>query len=254
MNKKVKKVKKIITSFILTIALLFVPCQAEERLTIDDKIEALEKLGVINYYEDGSFKPEKEITRAEFCKMIALITGYNENYEAHIMLFNDVSYDHWAYEYIDYCYQNGYIEAVVAPQKNYVVSLDEYGNPFKDEFGYKNLSLTKFSPEEKMTYPECFRTALQITGYAPRAEMRRGYPAGYVDEAVIHKLITGDEPDYATDIVTREMAAEIVYNTLYLPLMLKKPAESSPNQEWFIADGTNGLPLMTLYSKYYETN
>ncbi len=247
-----KKVKKIITSLLLISTLLFVPCQAEEPLTIDNKIEALEKLGVINYYEDGSFKPEKEITRAEFCKMVALITGYNENYDAPIMLFSDVPYDHWAFAYIDYCYQNGYIEAVVAPQKNYVVSLDEYGNPFKDEFGYKNLDSAKFSPEEKMTYPECFKTALQITGYAPRASMRRGYPAGYVEEAEIHQLITGDKPDYATDIVTREMAVEIVYNTLYLPLMLKKPAESSPNQEWFIADGTNDTTYMTLYTKYFE--
>ncbi len=57
-------------------------------------ISSLVDYGVIDGYSDGTFKPEKSITRAEMCKMINILfnftdIGTNE--------FLDVSYEDWYY-------------------------------------------------------------------------------------------------------------------------------------------------------------
>lgn len=50
--------------------------------------------GTINGYEDGTFKPDKTVTRAEFVKMLG---KWNQKYSGK---YSDLSERHWAYEYI----------------------------------------------------------------------------------------------------------------------------------------------------------
>ncbi len=50
--------------------------------------------GTINGYEDGTFKPSKTVTRAEFAKMIG---KWNQKYSG---TYSDISESHWAYDYI----------------------------------------------------------------------------------------------------------------------------------------------------------
>lgn len=58
------------------------------------QVDTLVKEGTISGYEDGSFKPDNTVTRAEFVKMIGKgNTVYNGQ-------FPDVSADHWGYDYI----------------------------------------------------------------------------------------------------------------------------------------------------------
>jgi len=57
-------------------------------------IETLVNEGTINGYEDGTFRPSKSVTRAEFVKMIGKWD------KKHAVKFNDISEQHWAYEYI----------------------------------------------------------------------------------------------------------------------------------------------------------
>ena len=58
-------------------------------------VQTLVKDGTINGYTDGSFRPEANVTRAEFVKMIGKT---NKAFEA---AFADIS-GHWAYDYIMY--------------------------------------------------------------------------------------------------------------------------------------------------------
>ena len=44
-----------------------------------EAITALTQMGVIAGYDDGSFKPEREITRTEFCALMARTLGYNKD-------------------------------------------------------------------------------------------------------------------------------------------------------------------------------
>lgn len=57
-------------------------------------IMALVNEGTINGYEDGTFKPSKTVTRAEFAKMIG---KWNQKYNGK---YSDISEKHWAYDYI----------------------------------------------------------------------------------------------------------------------------------------------------------
>lgn len=57
-------------------------------------VQTLVSEGTIRGYEDGSFRPNGTVTRAEFVKMIGKgETRYSTD-------FNDVASNHWAYEYV----------------------------------------------------------------------------------------------------------------------------------------------------------
>ncbi len=73
----------------------------DNKLWYNDPIAYLEKYDVISGYEDGTFKPEEQITRAEF---VAMCTKFYELFSKTTTAkntFTDVSKTHWAYEYIN---------------------------------------------------------------------------------------------------------------------------------------------------------
>lgn len=76
-----KKITAILTSLIMTLSVI---CQTSvfaafsdvgDDNTYKDAITTLTKLKVIDGYEDGTFKPDGQITRAEFTKLIVFILG-----------------------------------------------------------------------------------------------------------------------------------------------------------------------------------
>ena len=86
-----------------------------------EAIEELVALGVLNGYEDGTFKPDNSVTRAEFTAM--LIKGFNlidETYASNG--FTDIPGSHWALPFISIAYDQGYIngrsESVFDPGGN----------------------------------------------------------------------------------------------------------------------------------------
>lgn len=71
-----------------------------------DTVGFMQDKGIINGYEDGTFRPEGKITRAEFAAVVSRFMGYktgNADYE-------DVSPDHWAKQYIAAAAENGLIQ------------------------------------------------------------------------------------------------------------------------------------------------
>ncbi len=64
-----------------------------------DSIETMYTKGLVNGFEDGTFKPEQNVTRAEFAKMIVCLLGLDSNGDAD---FTDVADGSW---------YNGYVAA-----------------------------------------------------------------------------------------------------------------------------------------------
>lgn len=71
-------------------------------------VKKLVDFGIINGYEDGTFKPFGEVTRAEMCKMINLTLGYTDIEGA--AGFPDVAVTNWYYTFALAAQKQGYVE------------------------------------------------------------------------------------------------------------------------------------------------
>lgn len=85
-----------------------------------DAVTALVGMGIISGYPDGTFLPNKSITRAEFAKIIVLASGrYDKNATC---TFTDVKETDWFYHYVASAYKLGFItgrsETVFDPNSN----------------------------------------------------------------------------------------------------------------------------------------
>ena len=69
-------------------------------------IEEMSKLGFVGGYEDGTFRPSKEITRAELLTIINKMNNFTEEAE---ITFTDVSTTNWAYKEIRKAVAAGYV-------------------------------------------------------------------------------------------------------------------------------------------------
>lgn len=225
----------------------------------EEKIEKLKGYNIISCYEDGEFCPEKNITRAEFCKMVSVMTGMTaEDSAVTDNLFADVPTNHWANPYVAFCYNQGLISGVSQAEKLYFVDLDENGNEigrselfYRDDLKelYNTVSPEDlFAPDDYITYQDALKILVCALGYKDMAEARGGYPAGYLTVAKTRGIINTDF--LGSDYIPREKAAEIVYNSLFVPLMVIS-YEDEEKVEYIAADGKHA-PLETLYTKYFD--
>lgn len=83
----------------------------DKDIVFKEAVDMATALNIINGYEDGTYKPDGTITRAEMCKMICMVmNGGNEptlgvNTTA---TFTDIK-GHWAEKYIEYCVAEGIV-------------------------------------------------------------------------------------------------------------------------------------------------
>ena len=75
-------------------------------------VTTLASKGIVNGYDDGSFKPQNNVTRAEFIKLLVECMGYNQVASTS---FGDVAKKDWFYVYVSTALENG------------VISKDDYG-------------------------------------------------------------------------------------------------------------------------------
>ena len=81
-------------------------------------IAYLESFKIISGYEDGTFKPDKKLTRAEFASVIARFAKLDTTKKTS---FSDVSGEHWAKDYIDnaisHDWMGGYPDGTFKPNQ-----------------------------------------------------------------------------------------------------------------------------------------
>lgn len=80
-------------------------------ITYTEAVDVLTGIGVLQGLTDGSYGPDRTMTRAEAAKIIAylLLGDSAENLSAVTAPFDDVAADHWAAGYIAYCANAGII-------------------------------------------------------------------------------------------------------------------------------------------------
>lgn len=75
-----------------------------------DYIMALVDEGIVNGYQDNTFRPDSDVSREEFVKMLLLTTGIYE--DGCNSAFGDVPKDSWYYTYVSCAYEKGIVQGI----------------------------------------------------------------------------------------------------------------------------------------------
>lgn len=239
--------KKTIITTILATALLSFPCSgyAAEYTDLDESNECytaasrLRDFGIMGGYEDGSFRPDKTITRAEVARLVTSALGVSldtpqDSIDTNLtsnITFSDVPAEYWASKYIAYLTLSGYLD------------------------GYEDGT---FRPEDEISYAELTKILVDITGYSVYAEQSGGYPSGYIMYAASLGITEGvdfENSDNATRANAAIMLNNTLNNTLDIPLVLVVGFEMNeagiPYQVLEIQNG-EGAQYQTLLTKLHD--
>ena len=188
-----------------------------------EAVETLNKLDIITGYEDGTFKPEDGVTRAEMAALIARIQGYGETAKASAnTAFTDVPASHWASGYIANAAGMGIING--------------YGDG-------------TFGPEDPVKYEQAVKMVMATLGYTPFAEKNGGYPTGYLAAAQRYDVSLAVANAAVGQDANRGTVAQLLVNAIDTPLMIQARWSTDGTVDYVIADGnTTGYPYQTLMS------
>ena len=155
-----------------------------------EAVDTLVALGVVNGYDDGSFKPNGTVTRAEMAKMIYVLRTGNSDASAYNddkTSFTDIG-SHWARGYIKYCQSLG----IIAGKRN-----------------------TKFCPNDKVTAQEAAKMLLVTLGYnAEKAGLTGAGWASKTNALADENGLLEDVNTSFTSACPRQYAAQLIYNTI----------------------------------------
>ena len=189
-----------------------------------DAIDRLCDMGVINGYEDGTFRPDGNVTRAEFAKMLALTFGLEAGSED----YNDIS-DHWANESIKASAQHMY-----TPESDF--KPDSYAS--RADIAYAAASVLELGADDESLLDKYKDANLIIEEMKSNiiASVQNGIVMGYED-----LTLRPDNP------VTRAEAAVIVYRALNIKSV---PNEGEPSQPTPSPEVKPDLGKEHIYSLY----
>lgn len=158
-------------------------------------IDALAKNMILNGYLDGTFKPENNITRAEFAKIIVSATDTFDYLST--SAFRDVSTDDWYYSYVSSAYKLGYIT------------------------GYPDGS---FHPDDKISRADICTIVNRVLNASPTGNIKftddskiPEYAKNAVYALASKKIINGfsDGSFAPTAFATRAQTAKIIYSAFF---------------------------------------
>ncbi len=157
-----------------------------------EAVTVLSALDIINGYEDGSFKPEGKITRAEYAAIVCRVNNMDDAAKANANgnIFTDVAADHWASGYIATAYQAGIVNG---------------------------MGDGTFAPEAEVTYEQAVKMLVAALGYEMKAQSMGGYPTGYMMIANQESITVGTTNTAGG--ASRATVARLTYNALTVPMM-----------------------------------
>ena len=145
----------------------------------------LAALNIMGGYKDGSFRPDAEISRAEYADIVSRILFETKGYSVSDAYFVDVQSSHWAAPAI------------------YMLA----------DMGIINKSL-RFRPDEAQTCYDAVRVLLNLLGYESYATSNGGYPEGYLSVANSLQILNNVVITPDTVGMTRGNVARLIYNAL----------------------------------------
>lgn len=177
-------------------------------------------LGIVKGKDDGSFAPTQNIDRASWAKLAYVAACGDEDADAYLGTvtgLKDIA-GNWAESYISYLAANKYISG------------DQTGN---------------YNPSNNVTVVEACKTMLTILGYNAKDrgyENDAAWSGKIMSDAKANGLMDGvDKEQTAMKPLTRENAAQIVYNALAAQTVEEEKTYDAGNQ--YVAKYIKGVPL-----------
>ena len=186
-----KKIRALVAS-LLSAALM---CTAASAATFPDvdanaeyaaAIECVQSVGIMSGYGDGTFQPNKKVSRAELASVLCRMLGEGDGLVSDSTLFTDVPTTHWA---------NGVVAKAVE-----LGLVSGYGNG-------------KFGPDDSVTYEQALTMAVNMLGLGDKAGEAGGYPDGYIsvsEERGFTEGLSGNKGD----AMKRWQIAVLCYNVM----------------------------------------
>lgn len=235
MNKNLKKVISsvaaltMVASSVAAFAVDFP--DVESTASYAQAVQELSALDVISGYDDGTFGPDKLVTRAEITKMIVDALAERSLAEASTesTKFADVSADHWAKGYINQGVADGFIAG---------------------------MSDTEFDPDANVTYVQAQKMLVSAIGYETYAQAQGGWPTGYKTYAASLDITKGISGITDSTELTRAQVAQMIDNAMDAPLCViaswktEWNGTKTPNLE--TRDGKEGRAYETLFTEKHD--
>ncbi len=233
-----KNLKKVISAVLaLTLAMSSFVAMTTSAATFADvadtanyaeAVNALAAVGAISGYEDGTFLPENNITRAEVTTMVVAAVNMTADAKASgaTTKFADVNEKAaWAAGYVNVGVANGWISG---------------------------MSATEFAPSDNVTYAQVLSMLTRILGYGDYAVSKGGWPDGYLAAAASAGILSGVSAA-ANDAMTRAQVAQLIWNAVQAPKLdittFGVTASDSLMQK---LDGKNGREFRTVLSDRFN--
>jgi hypothetical protein len=152
--------------------------------TLSEAVSVLSDMGIISGYQDGTFQPDKTLTRAEFAKLAIYAEGKDDQISANAYrsLFNDIATSHWALGCVNLAYSEGLVSG--------------YGNG-------------TFGPDDTVTCGQAATILLHLLGYTD-SQIGPFWPQDDMVKAKDLGLLDGVSAG-AYDALTRGQAALMLY-------------------------------------------
>ena len=192
--KNLKKILALVLAFACAFTMFAGAASYSDKADIkaSTAVDMLSSLGVIQGYDDGSFKPDTTVTRAQMAKMIfTIMNGGNDNADAYVSLptkFTDLPTAAWAQGYVRYLQNTGIIAG---------------------------KSATEFAPNKTVTGLEAAKMVLVAAGY--NAEKAGLTGAAWAQNTMKYGQLNNLFEDVNTNLnaaLPRQYAAQILYNAL----------------------------------------
>ncbi len=209
-----KKTLAVVLAFamILSMGSVFAYSDVEAGTTVSEAVGILSNLDILTGYEDGTFRPEETVTRAQMAAIICRMLGYEDQAQSSMgsTVFTDVDADHWASGYVNVAQAQGIING---------------------------MGDGTFAPNAKVTYEQAIKMIVAALGYDLAAARKGGYPTGYLAIASAEG-ITKKANGKVGDAAARATVAVLVYNALEVQLMDQTSWSSDGDDRYAQTDDT----------------
>ena len=143
----------------------------------------LSSYGIIQGYPDGTFKPDKFVTRAEMAKIVTVTAGLSEYSRDMASAYNDMK-GHWAESYVD-----------LAGALNLV----------------KGITPNSYGPDNLIRFEEAYTMIIRLLGYSDES-LKGLWPTNYYNKASELKLFKNIDSTH--EYATRRDVTLMLYNAL----------------------------------------